>query len=143
MRNIFIGLLFGAFLLCSTGVQAQATESYESLMKSGNTKFAAKDYISAKTYYEMALKQKPKDAVAQQKLSETLVKIQADSERQEVFYAHLDAGDALHAQNKYEEALAEYEQALAFRSRSQQPTGLGFGTSDAGQWQQSGKDKYR
>ena len=113
MRNIFIGLLFGAFLLCSTGVQAQATESYESLMKSGNTKFAAKDYISAKTYYEMALKQKPKDAEAQQKLSETLVKIQADSERQEVFYAHLDAGDALHAQNKYEEALAEYEQALA------------------------------
>lgn len=113
MRNIFIGLLFGAFLLCSTGVLAQAPESYESLMKSGNTKFAAKDYISAKTYYEMALKQKPKDAVAQQKLNETLVKIQADSERQEVFYAHLDAGDALHAQDKYEEALAEYEQALA------------------------------
>ena len=82
-------------------------------MKSGNTKFAAKDYISAKTYYEMALKQKPKDATAQKKLSETLEKIQADTERQEVFYAHLDAGDALHAQEKYEEALAEYEKALA------------------------------
>ncbi|MBR4392258.1 MAG: hypothetical protein IKT08_09180 [Bacteroidales bacterium] len=113
MKNILLGLVFGAFLLCSTGVYSQATESYESLMRSGNTKFAAKDYISAKTYYEMALKQKPKDAEAKAKLDETLVKIQADSERQEVFYAHLDAGDALNTQNRYEEALAEYEKALA------------------------------
>lgn len=97
----------------SAGVQAQTAESYESLMRSGNTKFSAKDYISAKTYYEMALKQKPNDAEAKKKLDATLVKIQEDSERQEVFYAHLDAGDALNAQNKYEEALAEYEKALA------------------------------
>ena len=100
-------------LLCSTGVQAQHAETYDSLMRSGNTKYAAKDYISAKTYYEMALKQRPKDAEAQSKLNETLAKIQADSERQEVFYAHLDAGDALHAQQRYEEALAEYDKALA------------------------------
>ncbi len=82
-------------------------------MKSGNTKFAANDYISAKTYYEMALKQRPNDAEAKKKLDQTLVKIQQDSERQEIFYAHLDAGDAFHAQNKYEEALAEYDKALA------------------------------
>ena len=102
-----------AALLCSAGLQAQNAESYESLMRSGNTKFTAKDYISAKTYFEMALKQKPNDAEAKKKLDQTLVKIQEDSERQEVFYAHLDAGDALNAQNKYEEALAEYNQALA------------------------------
>ena len=113
MRRVVIGIFFGVLLLCSTGVYAQATETYESLMKSGNTKFAAKDYISAKTYYELALKQKPKDTEAQKKLDQTLVKIQEDSERQEVFYAHLDAGDALNAQNKYEEALAEYDKALA------------------------------
>ena len=82
-------------------------------MKSGNTKFAANDFISAKTYYEMALKQRPDDPTAKKKLDETLVKIQQDGERQEVFYAHLDAGDALNAQNKYEEALAEYNKALA------------------------------
>lgn len=112
-RHIIFGLLLGAAVLCSTGIQAQKPESYESLMKSGNTKFAANDYISAKTYYEMALKQKPNDAEAKKKLDQTLVKIQQDSERQEIFYAHLDAGDALHAQNKYEEALAEYDKALA------------------------------
>lgn len=82
-------------------------------MRSGNTKFAANDFISAKTYYEMALKLKPSDTEAKKKLDQTLVKIQQDSERQEIFYAHLDAGDAYNAQNKYEEALAEYDQALA------------------------------
>lgn len=112
-RHIIFGILLGAAVLCSTGIQAQNTESYESLMRSGNTKFAANDFISAKTYYEMALKQRPNDAEAKKKLDQTLVKIQQDSERQEIFYAHLDAGDALNAQNKYEEALAEYDKALA------------------------------
>ena len=112
-RQIAFSLLFGASILCCNGIMAQTVETYESLMKSGNTKYAAQDYFSAKTYYEMALKQKPKDAEAQKKLNETIVKIQQDSERQERFYAHLDAGDGLNAQQKYEEALAEYEQALA------------------------------
>lgn len=112
-KYILFGVLLGAAVLFTTGLQAQTTETYESLMRSGNTKFASKDYISAKTYYEMALKQRPKDTEARKKLDETLVKIQQDSERQEVFYYHLDAGDALNAQNKYEEALAEYDKALA------------------------------
>ena len=113
MKRVILGVLLGTAVLFSASVQAQTTESYESLMRSGNTKFSAKDYISAKTYYEMALKQKPNDAEAKKKLDATLVKIQEDSERQEVFYAHLDAGDALNAQNRYEEALAEYDKALA------------------------------
>ena len=112
-RHIIFGIMLGAAVLFSTGLQAQTSESYESLMKSGNTKFTSNDFISAKTYYEMALKQKPNDPEAKKKLDQTLVKIQQDSEKQEIFYAHLDAGDALNAQNKYEEALAEYDKALA------------------------------
>ena len=100
MKRVILGVLLGTAVLFSAGVQAQTAESYESLMRSGNTKFSAKDYISAKTYYEMALKQKPNDAEAKKKLDATLVKIQEDSERQEVFYAHLDAGDAYNAQNR-------------------------------------------
>jgi hypothetical protein len=93
-------------------VQAQNAESYESLMKKGNEKYNAKDFISAKTYYEMALKQKANDPTAKQKLTETVKKIQEDGARQEVFYAHLDAGDQYYGQQKYEEALSEYEAAL-------------------------------
>ena len=112
-KKLIFSLLFGVSLALSTNfVQAQNSESYESLMKKGNDKFAAKDYISAKTYYEMALKQKSNDPTARKKLDETLKKIQEDGARQEVFYAHLDAGDQFYNQQKYEEAMTEYEQAL-------------------------------
>ena len=107
-KHIIFTLLLGASLLLSTNfVQAQNAESYESLMKKGNDKFNAKDYISAKIYFEMALKQKSGDATAKKKLDETVKKIQEDGARQEVFYAHLDAGDQYYGQQKYEEALAE------------------------------------
>ena len=113
-KKFIFTVLFGAALVLSANIAtAQETETYESLMKKGNDKFGAKDYISAKTYYEMALKQKANDPTAKQKLSETVKKIQEDGARQEVFYAHLDEGDRLNAQEKYEEALVEYEAALA------------------------------
>ena len=112
-RQILFSLLFGtALALGANVVQAQNAESYESLMRKGNEKFNAKDFISAKTYYEMALKQKSGDPTAKQKLTETVKKIQEDGARQEVFYAHLDAGDQYYGQQKYEEALTEYEAAL-------------------------------
>ena len=112
-KRLFFTILFGASLLLSANVVvAQNAESYESLMKKGNEKYNAKDYISAKTYYEMALKQKSGDATARQKLNETVKKIQEDCARQEIFYSHLDTGDQFYSQQKYEEALAEYERAL-------------------------------
>ena len=112
-KKFFFTILFGASLLLGANfVQAQNAESYESLMKKGNDKFSAKDFISAKTYYEMALKQKANDATAKKKLEETVKKIQEDGARQEIFYAHLDTGDQFFNQQKYEEALAEYEAAL-------------------------------
>ena len=112
-KKLILSLLFGASLVLSSNfVQAQNAESYESLMKKGNDKFSTKDYISAKTYYEMALKQKANDPTAKKKLDETVKKIQEDGARQEVFYAHLDAGDQYYGRQKYEEALAEYEAAL-------------------------------
>ena len=113
-KKLIFSVLFGASLAFSVNVaQAQNSESYESLMKKGNEKYGAKDYISAKTYYEMALKQKANDPTAKQKLSETVKKIQEDGARQEVFYAHLDEGDRLNGMQRYEEALTEYEAALA------------------------------
>ena len=112
-KRFFFTILFGASLLLGANfVQAQDAESYESLMKKGNDKYSAKDFISAKTYYEMALKQKANDPTAKKKLEETVKKIQEDGARQEIFYAHLDTGDQFFNQQKYEEALAEYEAAL-------------------------------
>lgn len=112
-KKLIFSILFGTSLTLNANyIQAQNAETYESLMEKGNTKFSAKDYISAKTYFEMALKQKANDPAAKKQLEESVKKIQEDNMNQEVFYTHLDAGDQYYNQQKYEEALAEYELAL-------------------------------
>lgn len=97
----------------SRAQQAAEQQSYEWLMNSGNEKFNAKDYISAKTYFEMALQAKDnKDEAAQKKLNETVEKIRQQMALQEEFYSHLDYGDRLFNQQKLEEALVAYNEAL-------------------------------
>lgn len=109
--------LFLTFLLFLFGsnfnfVAGQQTQTYESTLKSGNEKLEAKDYISAKTYFEMALRIKPDDAVATKKLAETVALMKKQLEQQEAFYAFLDQGDQLMKQGKADEALLSYQKAL-------------------------------
>ena len=102
---IFLGILH-------TGSQAQQAPTYENTIKSANEKFDTKDYISAKTYYEMALRLKADDAFASKRLSETITLIQKQMELQEVFYTYLDQGDRLQKSGSETEALASYQKAL-------------------------------
>lgn len=93
-------------------VAGQQAQTYESTLKSANEKLEAKDYISAKTYFEMALRIKPGDAVATKKLAETTALMKKQLEQQENFYAFLDQGDQLMKQGKADEALFSYQKAL-------------------------------
>ncbi len=108
-------LIFSSFFLSplqSRAQQAVEQQSYESLMKSGTDKFNSQDYISAKTYFEMALQAKEDDATAQKRLNETVEKIRQQMALQEEFYSHLDYGDRLFNQQKLEDALVAYNEAL-------------------------------
>ncbi|NOU45434.1 MAG: hypothetical protein HOO86_00040 [Bacteroidales bacterium] len=101
--------------LMSFSMISQAQEevkSYESVIKSADTKFTEKDYISAKTYYEMALRFREEDVYAKNRLAETLVLLKKQMEIQEIFYQHLDIADRLYNENKLDEALIEYNEAL-------------------------------
>jgi len=86
--------------------------SYEALMKSGNASFAKGNFYEAKSYYEKATKQKPNDTEAKKKLSLTLKKIEEEGQKQEDFYAFVDAADAFFAKQKYAEAQEQYRKAL-------------------------------
>ena len=115
MQKQFFTLLFIALILsCFTQPIAaqEVSQSYEVLMESGTEKYSAGDFISAKTYFEMALQKKKDDATAQKKLNETVEKIKQQMEKQEGFYLKLDQGDRLLALNKLEEAKIAYEEAL-------------------------------
>lgn len=67
MQKQFFTLLFIALILsCFTQPIAaqEVSQSYEVLMESGTEKYSAGDFISAKTYFEMALQKKKDDATA-------------------------------------------------------------------------------
>ncbi|MDP2235450.1 MAG: hypothetical protein Q8J88_03350 [Bacteroidales bacterium] len=107
-------LLLLILIAVQFSLQAQEPQqNFESIMRSANEKFAEKDYISAKTYYEMALRFRENDATAKNRLAETVDLIQKQMELQGRFYQNLDEGDRLNREGKIEEALEFYNKALS------------------------------
>jgi tetratricopeptide (TPR) repeat protein len=106
--------IFLAFLALAAPktIQAQQPQTYEQTMKSAIERFNDKDYLSAKTYLELALRLKPGDPTATRRLNETISLIQKQMQEQETFYKHMDEGDKLLATGKDDEALAAYRKAL-------------------------------
>lgn len=116
MRNlikyIFI-ISFGCLCLSTTYVYAQeSAPSFQSLMSSGDKEYAKKEYIKAKTYYQQALRLKPKDATAKSKLNNTLLKIKEENKKEETFFEYIDNADSYYANSELEKALEEYNKAL-------------------------------
>ena len=112
IKFLFI-LSFG--FLCFTTTEAFAQDkapTFQSLIASGDKEYANKEYIKAKSYYQEALRLKPKDATAKSKLDNTLLKIKEENRKEELFFEHIDSGDTFYANNDLEKALAEYNKAL-------------------------------
>jgi len=86
--------------------------SFQSLIASGDKEYANKEYIKAKTYYQEALRIKPNDASAKNKLDNTLQKIREENKKEEQFFEYIDNGDNFYSNNELEKALAEYNKAL-------------------------------
>ncbi len=111
-RNLHIILLLFILIAGNSITAQEEAKSYESVILSANAKFEEKDFVSAKTYYEMALRFKADDAFAKKRLTETVDLLKKQMEQQEIFYRFLDQADQLLAENKSEEALASYKEAL-------------------------------
>ena len=111
--NFFFILSFGFLCLSTSYVTAQeATPTFQSLIASGDKEFANKEYIKAKTYYQEALRVKPKDASAKSKLDKTLQKIREQSKQEEQFFEFIDKADEHYANGEMDNALKEYDNAL-------------------------------
>ena len=112
IKYIFI-LTFGCLCLSTTFVHAQEnTPSFQTLMSKGDKEFSNKEYIKAKTYYQEALRLKPNDTSAKNKLNNTLQKIREETKKEELFFEHIDKGDIFYSNNDLNQALEEYNKAL-------------------------------
>lgn len=115
-KGLFIISLLISLIFClsSNNISAQEAEpTYQSLIQSGDKEFGAKEYIKAKSYYQEALRQKPDDATAKNKLNKTLQMIRQQNQKEEVFYGYIDTADALYEKGDMEKALEEYNKALS------------------------------
>ena len=115
MRLIKFLFIISFGFLCFTTTEAFAQDkapTFQSLIASGDKEYANKEYIKAKSYYQEALRLKPKDATAKSKLDNTLLKIKEENRKEELFFEHIDNGDTFYANNDLEKALAEYNKAL-------------------------------
>ena len=112
IKYIF-AISFGILCFSTTCAYSQEnTPSFQSLIASGDKEYANKEYIKAKTYYQEALRIKPNDASAKNKLDNTLQKIREENKKEEQFFEYIDNGDNFYSNNELEKALAEYNKAL-------------------------------
>jgi epidermal growth factor receptor substrate 15 len=105
---------------CELALKAEKSQGankvkYDQAMKQGDGFVAQKSWEAAKAKYNEALLALPNDPIAKTKLTDVTNKLNQQKEeqaKQAKFNTAMGAGDALFGQNKYEEAIVKYEEAL-------------------------------
>lgn len=99
-------------LMLVDSVQGQQPITYDEAIIFADRKFKESSWIDAKAYYQMALRFKPDDSYATEKITEIVTKMQAKMESEELYYDHIDHADELFAAGKLNQAILQYEKAL-------------------------------
>lgn len=112
LKTILIGFFI---MLHMSSILAQITsQTYQSAIESADKFYIEKDYLSAKTYYEIALRIQNNDPYASKRLSETISQLKKQMESRELYYENIDKADKLLRDGKTEQALKAYKEALVF-----------------------------
>lgn len=103
---------------------AENAAKYDAAMKGGDQFYAQKSWMAARDKYKEALKIRPGDAAATAKLADLEGKLNAQKTEQEKKQKYNDAvaaGDALMGEEKWNEAVAKYNEALTFEASATYP----------------------
>lgn len=90
-----------------------ATQTYESAIENADRHFVQKDFLTAKTYYEIAIRLKKDDPYAGKRLGETLTLLKQQMETRERFYEKIDQANKFDREGKADEAIKAYKEALS------------------------------
>lgn len=125
-KSIKVIVLYIFITFCFTNnyiIAQEQTQTYQSVMVSGDNEFANRNYIKAKTCYQEALRLKPDDADAKKKLDKTLQAIRDESKKEEMFYEFIDKADEFYKNGELSNALAEYNNALNIKPKDEYALG--------------------
>ena len=112
LKYLFILSLLIFCISTNYVVAQEQAPTYQSLIQSGDAEYAKNEFIKAKTYYQEALRLKPNDQTAKNKLDKTLQKIREENKKEEKFFEYIDKADEFYANGELDNALAEYNNAL-------------------------------
>ncbi len=91
--------------------QKEQEAACQKSVASGDTYFKAKDYLNAKSAYQLAVSQNPNDPVAKDKLRQTLDLLRSQKAQNILFDVAVASADKLFQEGDYVKAKQEYENA--------------------------------
>ena len=92
--------------------EKKTEEDYKKAIASADSYFNAKDWLNAKSAYQLALDLKPQDPYASGKMKETMDLLRSQKGRNILYDLAVAGAEKLYQAKEYEKAKAEFEKAL-------------------------------
>lgn len=105
-------LAFAIFLFVGFTALSQKVTTYDEAIIFGDESYTNANLLDAKAYYQMALKLKPNDEYAKNKISIIVEKMKTAMVAEDEYYDIIDLADELYDKNKLTEATSQYRRAL-------------------------------
>lgn len=105
-------LALSVFLFFGLTTIAQQPTTYDEAIIYGDRLYKKSELLNAKGYYQIALKLKPGDDYAKNKILIIVEKMKAASAAEDAYYDIIDFADELYDENKLNEAINQYSKAL-------------------------------
>jgi hypothetical protein len=104
---------FGFILIFFFAVaNAQQSATYEEAISKADKLLTEKNYQDAKGYYQMALKLKPNDDYAKEKIELIVEELKGQKAKEEEYYQIIDLADVYYDENAFDKAIQHYNKAL-------------------------------
>ncbi len=108
--KIFIALAL--FLFMGLATFAQQATTYKDAIKFGDKLYKESELLNAKGYYQLALKLKPNDEYAKNKITSIVKKMKLAMAAEDEYYDLVDIADELYDKNELDQAVNQYRKAL-------------------------------
>ncbi len=101
-----------AFLIFGLSASAQQVTTYDEAIIYGDRLYNKTELLNAKAYYQQALKIKPGDEYAKNRITLIVEKMKSAMAAEDEYYDLIDLADELYDKNNLDEAITQYRKAL-------------------------------
>lgn len=108
----YLSTILLLFTVNPSPAQAQFAKTYKEAIQKGNSELNIHKLFDAKAYFQMALRYKPGDSLANNKIEKIIKILKKQASKQEVYYNLIDQADAYFEKGALDLAIEGYKKAL-------------------------------